>query len=156
MQSLASFRGVKILIFSTHTMSARLSCILGIYINKVRGIRTAEVIKKTLVTCKQRSQSRQKKYKIKLRWSWSNLAKFDNSYDFHNTFSLYTNSFINTCVLVTHWINRPLMRAKVDKQVSWRSRGKKCYQVSRKILDKQVQWKTDQTLKIIWYQRMRI
>ena len=37
-----------------------------------------------------------------------------------------------------HWIKQLLMRSKVDQQVSWWSRGKKCYQVPRKIFDKHV------------------
>ena len=35
-----------------------------------------------------------------------------------------------------YFINTPLMRAKVDWKVSWWIRGKRCYQLLNKILDK--------------------
>ena len=54
-----------------------------------------------------------------------------------------------------HWINWPLVRAKVDWQVSWRSGGKKWYQLPCKILGKIIMTKgcngvTEYTLNLVW------
>ena len=61
-----------------------------------------------------------------------------NTSDFHNQLSLYITTFINKCIIVSHWINWPLRLAKVDQRVSWWSGGQTYYQVPLNIFDKLV------------------
>ena len=79
-----------------------------------------------------------RKYIYNFICSLSDQEKFENTQDFHNTFSLYIPSFLYTFIIVIHQINWPFMRAEVDQKVLWWSRGQTCYQVLLKIIDKLV------------------
>ena len=72
------------------------------------------------------------------RLSLSNQAKFENTSDFQNPFSLYITTFLYTCIIVIHWINHPWKWAKVGQGVSWWSGGQTCYQVPLSIAVKLV------------------
>ena len=68
---------------------------------------------------------------------YTGMYKYGDARSYKNKITTIC-TFIYTCALVMHWINRPFMNAKVDHRVSWWSGGKNCYQLLHKILDKQI------------------